>query len=283
VSCLAFITLSADGAALYPALAAGLSDVRLFVHHSVVDPLPAATQFERIQKLTAELFPRVAGLIFAAPCGVVVRSVAGCLRHKTDDPAVVVLDVRARWCVSLLSGHEGGANDLALRVANLVGAEPVITTTTEARKDVIAGVGCRRGAAASRIVTAVREALERANVEIGSVRLLASADVKRDEPGLREAAAKLGLPMRFIASEEIRSSPRAFTRSAFVERNVGLPAVAEPAALLAGRRTRLLLPKTTIQGVTVALARECSTSSASAPEALSTAPGAPSKPLRAPR
>lgn len=282
MSGLAFITLSADGAALYPALAAGLSDVRLFVHHSA-GPLPGATQFERIQELTAELFPSAAGLIFAAPCGVVVRSLTGCLRHKLEDPAVVVLDVRARWCVSLLSGHEGGANDLALRVANLIGAEPVITTTTEARKDVIAGVGCRRGTAAAVIAAAVREALDRANVDVGSVRLLASADVKREEPGLREAAAELGLPLRFIASGEIRSSPRAFTRSAFVERNVGLPAVAEPAALLAGRRTQLLLPKTIIQGVTVALARECSTSSASAPEALSTAPGAPSGPLRTPR
>lgn len=282
MSGLAFITLSADGAALYPALAAGLTDVQLFVHHSA-GPLPGATQFERIQDLTAELFPRVAGLIFAAPCGVVVRSVAASLRCKTDDPAVVVLDVRARWCVSLLSGHEGGANDLAMKVANLVGAEPVITTTTEARKDVIAGVGCRRGAPASAIVAAVHEALDRANVDLGSVRMLASADVKREEPGLRQAAAELGLPLRFIASEEIRSSPRAFTRSAFVERKVGVPAVAEPAALLAGRRTQLLLPKTIIQGVTVALARECYTLSDSDPEALSTAPVVPSKPSRTPR
>jgi cobalt-precorrin 5A hydrolase len=135
VSGLAFITLSAEGAALHPALAEGLSGLRLFVHHSA-GPLPGATQFERIQDLTAELFPRAAGLIFVAPCGVVIRSIAPALRHKREDPAVVVLDVRARWCVSLLSGHEGGANDLALRVANLLGAEPVITTTTEARKDV---------------------------------------------------------------------------------------------------------------------------------------------------
>ena len=54
--------------------------------------------------------------------------------------------------MSLLSGHEGGANDLALQIANLVGAEPVITTTTEALKSVIVGVGCRRGTEAERIV-----------------------------------------------------------------------------------------------------------------------------------
>ncbi len=282
MSGMAFITLSREGAALYPAIEAGFSGVRFFLHRSA-GPLPGATVFERVHDLTAELFPLVEGLIFAAPCGVVVRAVAGCLRHKTQDPAVVVLDVRGRWSISLLSGHEGGANELALRVANLVGAEPVITTTTEAQKDVIAGVGCRKRTPASRISAAVREALARAGVNLNSVRLLASADVKACEPGLHEAARELGLPLRFVSGEEIRLSSRGFTHSAFVERKVGLPGVAEPAALLAGRRTRLLLPKTIIQGVTVALARECSMSSESVPEARSTAPAVPSRPSCAPK
>lgn len=282
MSGMAFITLSREGAALYPAVEAGLSGVRFFIHRSA-GPLSGATAFDKIHDLTAELFPRVEGLIFAAPCGVVVRAVAGCLRHKTQDPAVVVLDVRGRWSISLLSGHEGGANDLALRVANLLGAEPIITTTTEAQKEVIVGVGCRKGTPASRISAAVREALARTGVDLDSVRLLASADVKASEPGLHQAARELGLALRFVSSEEIRLSPRGFTHSAFVERKVGVPAVAEPAALLAGRRTRLLLPKTIIHGVTVALARECSMSSESAPEARSTAPAAPNRPSCAPK
>ncbi len=282
MSRMAFITLSCEGAALYPAVEAGLGGVRFFVHQSA-GPVSGATPFDKIQDLTAELFPLAESLIFAAPCGVVVRAVAGCLRHKTQDPAVVVLDVRGRWCISLLSGHEGGANDLAVRVANLVGAEPVITTTTEAQKDVIVGVGCRKGMPAERISAAVREALAHVGVDLGSVRLLASADVKAHEPGLHEAARELGLPLRFVSSEEIRLSSRGFAHSAFVEGKVGVPAVAEPAALLAGRRTRLLLPKTIIHGVTVALARECSTWSESAPGARSTAPAAPNKPSCAPK
>ena len=48
------------------------------------------------------------GLVYIAPCGVVVRAIAPFLEHKTKDPAVVVVDVGGRWAVSLLSGHEGG-------------------------------------------------------------------------------------------------------------------------------------------------------------------------------
>jgi len=254
----AFITLSAEGAELHRAIDAELGGVELFVHESAAGVSEAPT-FTTIHELTHSLFPRVRGLIFAAPCGVVVRAITGCLRGKLQDPAVVVLDVRARWCISLLSGHEGGANDLALRVANCLGAEPIITTTTEAVKDVIVGVGCRRGESAARIVAAVLEALRRTDVTLDAVRLLASAGVKAHEAGLHEAARELGLALRFVASEEIRQSSREFAHSAFVESKVSVPAVAEPAALLAGRRTRLLLPKTNIGGVTVAVARECST------------------------
>jgi cobalt-precorrin 5A hydrolase len=273
VSGVAFITLSPEGEALFPVIHAGIEDARLFVHRAA-GPGPDAVCFDRITDLTAELFPQVAGMIFVAPCGVVVRAVAGCLRHKTTDPAVVVLDVRARWCVSLVSGHEGGANDLAARVANLVAAEPVITTTTEARKDIIVGIGCRQGTESSAIMEAVRRGTDLAGVELASVRMLSSADVKAKEPGLLEAARTLGLPLRVLASEEIRASHRAFTHSDFVQRKVGVPAVAEPCALLAGRRTRLLLPRTIINGVTVAVARECSTWSELDPEARSTEPAA---------
>jgi cobalt-precorrin 5A hydrolase len=89
-----------------------------------------------------------------------------------------------------------------------------------------------------------------------AVRLLASADIKKDEEGLIEAARLLGIPLRFIGSEEIRASKKKFARSEFVEKVVKLPAVAEPAALLAGRRTRLILPRMTSGPVTVAIARE---------------------------
>ncbi len=206
--------------------------------------------------MTAEIFGNFDGLIFAAPCGVVVRALAGRIRHKTLDPAVVVVDVGGRYAVSLLSGHEGGANDLAITVSNILGGEPIITTTTEALKTVIVGIGCRRGTGSAKIVDAVKGAIKEAAVDLGQVRYLASVDLKADEGGLREAAEALGIPLRFIRSEDVRSSTRVFEHSDFVEERVNLPAVAEPAALLAGRRTRLVLPKKAYDGVTVAVARE---------------------------
>ena len=217
---------------------------------------PAAERFTKIADLTATLFPVCRGLVYAAPCGVVVRALAPLVKSKYEDPAVVVLDAGGRWAVSLLSGHEGGANDLAIRVANLTGAEPVVTTTTEALKSVIVGIGCRRGTPTERIVEAVREALSEAGIALEEVRLLASAEIKADEAGLLAAAEALGVPIRFIAAEEIRASLREFSHSAFVEEKVNLPAVAEPAALLAGRRTRFICRKKTFNGITIALARE---------------------------
>ena len=286
----ALITLSTEGARLLAPLVGRLPEARLFIHESVwdesnrreadrhdpgrrddstrSDPEPAdprAERFAKIADLTAALFPVCRGLVFAAPCGVVVRALAPLVKSKFEDPAVVVLDVGGRWAVSLLSGHEGGANDLAVRVANWIGAEPVITTTTEALKSVIVGIGCRRGTPAERIVAAIREALLEAGIALEEVRLLASADLKADEAGLLAAAETLGVPIRFLPAAEIRTSPRKFSHSDFVAEKVNLPAVAEPAALLAGRRTQFICRKKMYNGITIALAREGFSWSESAP------------------
>lgn len=255
----AVITLSQEGARVAARLARRLEDACLYVHDSAGAPeegFPGARMFGGVMELTAEIFHRCDALVYVAPCGVAVRATAAHLRDKREDPAVVVVDVGGRYAVSLAGGHEGGANELALRVANIIGAEPVITTTTEALKDLIVGVGCRRGVKAEKVTRAVEEALELAGGALSRVRWLASADIKAEEEGLIEAAARLGIPLRFISSQEIRSAAFSFTRSEFVEKQVNLPAVAEPAALLAGRRTRLILPRTVMHGVTVAVARE---------------------------
>jgi len=252
---IAVISLSNEGARIAARLAARWEACEVFLHAGVTE-MPQARRFDRMADLTREVFTLVEGLVYVAPTGAVVRAVAPCLRHKAVDPAVVVVDAGGRWAVSLLGGHEGGANELALAVANILGAEPVVSTTTEAVKDLIVGVGCRRNAAAAAIVAAVREALAMAGCDLGRVRLLASAEIKTNESGLREAARELRLPLRLLPADEIRHTARAFAHSAFVEEKVDLPAVAEPAALLAGRRTQLLLPKQILHGVTVAIARE---------------------------
>jgi len=252
---LALISLSNEGALLLSRLTPHFPEARFFLHEKCRSDLPGE-RFKQIVELTRELFWEYRGLVFAVPTGVVVRAIAPLIKHKKKDPAIVVLDVVGRFAISLLSGHEGGANDLALAVGNILGAEPVITTTTEALKTVIIGVGCRRGVSAKKIREAVEAALEETGIDKAEVRWLASADIKADEAGLIQAARTLGIPYRLVDSEAIRLSVQPFQHSEFVREKVNLPAVAEASALLAGRRTRLILPKKIFNGVTVALARE---------------------------
>jgi cobalt-precorrin 5A hydrolase len=252
---IAVITLSNQGCTLAVRLAENISGADLYVHRSVETDDPVH-RFDRIIDLTADIFHKYSGLVYIAPTGVVVRALAPNLEHKLSDPAVVAVDAGGRWAVSLLSGHEGGANGLALTVSNILFAEPVISTTTEALKSLIVGIGCRRGTDSTAIVSAVRGVLNDASLDIADVRLLASADIKADENGLLIASRELGVPIRFLSSDEIRHSARGFEHSAFVKDKVNLPAVAEPCALLAGRRTSLVVPRKTLDGVTVAVARE---------------------------
>lgn len=251
----ALLTLSNEGARLLRRLAERLTDTNVFLHDSISEAYQAQ-RFSSIMTQTGEIFSVFKNLIYVAPCGVVVRAISPHIQNKRTDPAVVVVDAAGRYAISLLSGHEGGANSLAMKVSNILGAEPVITTSTEALKRFIIGIGCRRGIASNTIIEAIKYALKEARVEISQIRLLASADIKSEEKGLLQAADQLGIPVRFIDSEEIRLSGRQFQHSEFVHKKVKLPAVAEPVALLAGRRTQLVLPKTRYNGVTVAIARE---------------------------
>ena len=79
----------------------------------------------------AEAFSGNDALVFVGAAGIAVRTIAPLLESKLSDPAVLVLDEGCGHCVPLLSGHVGGANDLARLVGTLVDATPVITTATD--------------------------------------------------------------------------------------------------------------------------------------------------------
>ncbi len=84
-----------------------------------------------LEDWTRAHFEQADGLIYIGAAGIAVRAVAPHLKDKLTDPAVVVVDEQGTYAISLLSGHVGGANDLARRTAWVLGAQPVITTASD--------------------------------------------------------------------------------------------------------------------------------------------------------
>ncbi len=93
--------------------------------------LAIAAYDSALTDLIPTLFRQYKGLICLISLGATVRLVAPFLQDKKTDPAIVVVDDRAQYAISVLSGHLGGANDLARRVAQILGATPVITTASD--------------------------------------------------------------------------------------------------------------------------------------------------------
>ncbi|MHB8471974.1 MAG: cobalamin biosynthesis protein [Gammaproteobacteria bacterium] len=192
--------------------------------------------------------------IMIAASGIAVRFLDGLAQDKHSDPALVVLDAAGRYVIALLAGHEGGANQLAYRVANAVGAVPVITTASEALKPLVIGIGCRKDVSVTRIEVAVRKAL--GTRQLDEVREVATVDLKANEPGLREFCAQHALPLRVFARATLAARPWVTQASDWVQQNIGLDGVCEPCALLACTRGSLLVPKMALDGVAVAIVED---------------------------
>lgn len=95
------------------------------------------TLFEgNVRFLLASLFQSYKGIIFIFSLGAVVRMIAPLLKDKKTDPAVVVIDEKGQFAISVVSGHIGGANDLTKQVALLLGATPVITTASDVQQTI---------------------------------------------------------------------------------------------------------------------------------------------------
>ena len=196
--------------------------------------------------------------ILVMTTGIAVRYLQGLPKDKTTDPAIVVLDEGCRFAISLLSGHEGGANRLAYRVANLTGAVPVITTATETLKPLVVGIGCRKGISREKIDAAIHGALSKISRDRKEIREVATIDLKAQESGLLRWCEDCDIPLRFIPQTLIQQRPWVTNPSSWVRENIGVDGVCEPCALLATFRGRLVLPKTRLDGVAVAIVEEIS-------------------------
>ena len=278
------------------------------------------------------IFNDVDAMVFVGSVGIAVREIAPHVRDKSTDPAVVSIDELGKFSVPLLSGHIGGANDLALALAETIGATPVITTATDinkkfsvdawaARKGLVIaslsrakavsatileqdvplksdypivtnlpggvvladsgdvgirisvfkdepykrtlllipkilhlGIGCRKGTPVETIREAVDEVLLEHNIDQRAIKCAASIDLKAEEAGLLQYCGEQKLPVTFYTAEELKAVPGEFTPSAFVKSITGVDNVCERSALIGAEK--LIVRKTALNGVTVALAAE---------------------------
>lgn len=87
--------------------------------------------YESLASWTAARFARAGALVFVGASGIAVRAIAPLVRDKFSDPAVVSIDEAGRFAVPLLSGHVGGANELARELARIAGGQAVVSTATD--------------------------------------------------------------------------------------------------------------------------------------------------------
>lgn len=354
----AVFALTAAGARLAGRISGRWQEAEVFLPEGPEIDAPAGSHIHRFEKLGAALrenFGRYDVLICVMATGIVVRMLAPLLRSKLTDPAVLVCDEKGSFVISLLSGHVGGANACARRLAEAIGARPVITTATDVEgklapdalaerlalrpwphgrikelnaallggadiaysissklpcrnfylrelsrygvtaaeheaesgegcrviicpeeelpaeglvpagtlyllpRRLIAGVGCRKGAAKQEILDALGKACSRIGRDVSFIGAMASVTLKAHERGLLEAAEEIKADIAFYEPETLQKVVEDYhlQQSEMVLKVAGVGNVCEAAALMDaskhGSGVRFALPKTKYKKVTVAL------------------------------
>lgn len=287
-----------------------------------------------------EAFAHCQTIVFVGACGIAVRTIAPFIKNKQVDPAVLSVDERGNFVIPLLSGHIGGANELARCLAVKLDGQACVTTATDvnglfavdewaARNNMVLnslkeakafaaalvnqqqvglycdegfviksqlpqlvklqngeeealsmgmaitldksckpfpvtvqllpvviylGIGCKRNTPVENIKALVLPELERLHIDRRTIAGIASVDLKKDEQGLLAFARELKVPAMFYSAEELNSLEGDFTPSKFVQSVVGVSNVCERSAVFASKQGTLLLKKTSLNGVTLAIA-----------------------------
>jgi cobalt-precorrin 5A hydrolase len=191
--------------------------------------------------------------IFIGTTGIAVRYLQGLPKDKKSDPSVVVVDESGSFAISLLGGHEGGANELAYQISNFLGATPIITTATEVLKPLVIGIGCRKGVSVSQIDSAIKLGLRKVSRSLNSIREVVTIDLKARESGLLKWCKEYKIPLRVIRRDAIKDRSWVTKPSDWVRENIGVDGVCEPCSLIANPKGKLLLRKTAKNGVAIAI------------------------------
>lgn len=130
---IAIIAITKNGINIAEKIRAGVGgDVyvnsRLLNEADLKNCFPIKTPFKEFIR---QIFSSYDGLIFITAAGIATRAIAPVICDKRTDPAVVVVDEQGKFSISLLSGHLGGANELASKVAQVLKCMPVITTASD--------------------------------------------------------------------------------------------------------------------------------------------------------
>ena len=130
----AIVAVSRPGARLAARLSAAMPDAQLHLERRAAAGVDAEAQLYDLplRPRLQSMFATHDSLVVFLPVGATVRLLAPVLGNKKQDPAVVCVDDAGRYAVSVLSGHVGGADRLAHMVAEAIGAQPIITSASDA-------------------------------------------------------------------------------------------------------------------------------------------------------
>ena len=360
----AIIALTRNGARMARTLTGMLNkdrEVTLFMDRRFYEEGDAAETFDLpVRPVVERAFAEYSSLVLFLSAGASIRLLAPCLEGKKVDPAVVCVDDAGSFCVSLVSGHVGGADRLAQEVARHLNATPVITSASHASgtlavdllgreygwrltassttvtrasaavinarsvgvwqgagepgwwphetplpenitvypalndlaasacaaaliitdssesldtlladkitvvyrpRSLVAGMGCRRGVPVEELERLLVETFQENSLALECLAGIATAEIKRGEPGLEQLAERHGVPLSFFSAEELNevfeTNPSAVTvKSERAYGLVGVWGVAEPAALLTAGSDGLVVTRKNTPRATIAVARK---------------------------
>ena len=358
----AIIALTRNGARMARTLAGSLDrDHALFIDRRFRKDDDSGEAFDLpLWPVVKRAFAGYSSLVLFLSAGASIRLLAPLLESKQIDPAVVCVDDAGSFCVSLISGHVGGADQLAQEVAVCLGARAVVTSASHASgtlavdllgrefgwrlkadattitrasaavinsqpigiwqgagepgwwpdgkplpgniavyatledlaasacataliisdttsdletlladkitvvyrpRSLVIGMGCRRGVPVEELESLLAEALWENGLSAECLAEIATAEIKRGEPGLEQLAERHGVPLSFLQANELNAvfetNPGAITsKSERAHGLVGVWGVAEPAALLTAGASELLVNREKTTRATIAIARK---------------------------